>query len=129
MTIHEINRKIKTLCAGHESLSNHTEKAQEMEVSPPPESVNYDGKSVFFDSVHIKPAKTGSKQISKNDQVSFPCLQVGGTALNDELSIPVQDQGCKITADKASDKASVQNYDTPQMKANGKRLGLSLIHI
>lgn len=40
MEIHEIERKTKVLTNGLESLSNRTQWGQELEVSPPSESIN-----------------------------------------------------------------------------------------
>ena len=52
-----------------------TQLAQNMVVEPPSESINYDNKSVFFDSVHIKPLR--------RDNTIEPMIQVGGVKENE----------------------------------------------
>jgi hypothetical protein len=84
-----------------------------MVVEPPSESVNYDNKSVFFDSVHIKPLR--------REATSEPMIQVGGGKDN-EHQISIHDQKAKITSDQA-----LPIYETPQMRANGRRLGFNKI--
>lgn len=58
MEILSIERTSKDLTTKIETLRNMTDKNEEMVVSPPADAINSNNKSVYFDSVHIKPQYT-----------------------------------------------------------------------
>ena len=87
-----------------------------MEVQPPPESVNLDGQSVFFDSVHIKPMLQGDPY-----HPAQPRFMIG-KGRSEGPQITVIDQNAKIKSDTA-----LPEYNTPQMRANGNKLGFNRV--
>lgn len=79
MEILSIEKTSKDLTTKMETLRNMTDKNEEMVVSPPADAINSDNKSVFFDSVHIKPQCTTGT--AGNIQ---PIIVIGGYREQDE---------------------------------------------
>ena len=103
MQVTEITRSVKELTTSVQTLRNSTQVNQEMEAMPPSDSVNHDGKSVFFDSLQIRP-KLGETF----EHPMQPKFVIGGTKDDETLQITVVDQKAIIKSD-----SSLPSYESP----------------
>ena len=85
-----------------------------MVVQPPSDSVNADGKSVFFDSVHIKPQKIDQRGNP------MPVLTISGSKEDDEYMISVSDLKATMINDTATPVFSMPRKE-------GMRIGFNRI--
>ena len=97
MEITSIQRTTKDLAKQVETLRNSTPVSDLIEVQPPPESVNHDGASVFFDSVHIKPMIRGDSQFPPQPRYLI------GKGRDEGLQITVIDQNATVKSDSSSE--------------------------